>query len=537
MRSVVGRSFTTMKRVTLQTKILGLIIGLVVSVTILLAGIISYIESEETEQSIGNRALTVATSVSFMPSVKEAFALDDPAAVIQPLAEKIREKVGAEYIVIGNSDSIRYAHPDEKKLGKRMVGGDNSRALIKGEYYTSRAVGSLGPSLRGKAPIFNDKNEIIGIVSVGFMVEDIKSIIFNKLVKIGGISLIVLILGTIGGILLARNIRKDTLGLEPREIASLYRDRDAILQSVKEGIIAIDKDGYISMMNPSARKILSLDEDLKFKRIEEIIPNTEMYDVLRTGKRKNDKVMFLKNREIVVNRTPIVENDEVVGVVASFRDKTELNEMLNALSDVRRYSEDLRAQTHEFTNKLYVISGLLQLGHYNEAIELIQQESALHLNQNKVVFEQIEDKTVQAILLGKISKASEKKIDFVVDDNSSLAPVPKQIDMVKLITILGNLIDNAMEAVEDNDKKQVVFFSTDLGEDIIFEIADNGKGIVEDKVKSIFETGFSTKKDRDRGYGLASVKAVIDELGGSVIVHNQPVAGAVFSVFIPKKAG
>jgi CitB family two-component system sensor histidine kinase CitS len=526
-----------LKRVTLQTKILGLIIGLILFVTILFAGIISYMESKETEETIGNRALSVAAAVSFMPSLKEAFATDDPSSILQPLAEKIRKEVGAEYIVIGNAKGVRYAHPDKKKIGKHMVGGDNNRALVNGEYYTSRAIGSLGPSLRVKAPIFNDHGEIIGIVSVGFMSEDIKSIIFNKLVKIGSVSFLILVFGVVGGILLVRNIRKDTLGLEPHEIASLYRDREAILQSVKEGIIAIDKYGYISMMNPSAKKILSLDQDMKFRKIEDIIPNTEMYNVLKSGDRNSDEVMTLKNKEIVVNRTPIIEKGETIGVVASFRDKTEINDMLNALSDVRKYSEDLRAQTHEFTNKLYVLSGLLQLGHYDEAIELIQQESMLHVQQSNAVFEQIKDKTVQAILLGKISKASEKKIDFAIDDNSSLGIVPRHIDMAKLITILGNVIDNAMEAVEENDTKQVSFFTTDLGEDIIFEIADNGKGITEDMMDTIFETGYSTKAMFDRGYGLASVKTVVEELGGSIVVHNQPEAGAVFSVFIPKKGG
>lgn len=524
-----------MKRISLQTKILGLIISLVLFVTILLAGILSYIESEDTKESIGNRALNVATAISFIPEIKQALETNDPAGIIQPLAEQIRKKVGAEYIVIGNSQSIRYAHPDINKLGKRMVGGDNARALVDGEYYISKAVGSLGPALRGKAPIFNVQGDIIGIVSVGFMVKDIKSIVLNKLMKISGIALAVLVFGIFGGVMLARNIRKDTLGLEPQEIASLYRDRNAILHSIKEGVIAIDKQGYISMMNPSARKILSLDHDMRFKKVEEVIPNTQLYQVLKTGVRKNDEEMHINHREIIVNRTPIIEDGEVVGVVASFRDKTEINEMLHALSDVRKYSEDLRAQTHEFTNKLYVLSGLLQLGHYDEAIELIQQESDLHVNQNKVVLTQIKDKTVQAILLGKISKASEKKINFVVDDNSSLEIVPKQIDPVKLIMVLGNIIDNALEAVKDSETGQVTFFTTDLGKDIVFEIADNGNGIPEDTMTHIFNTGFSTKSESDRGYGLATVKETVDELSGVIEVHNQPGGGAVFSVFIPKK--
>ncbi|ASN04652.1 ATP-binding protein [Virgibacillus necropolis] len=523
-----------MKTVSLQTKILGLIITLVLLVTIFLTGIIAYIESEETSENIGKRALQVATTISFMPSIRNAYKLDQPQTVIQPIAEKIRKKVGAEFIVIGNAESIRYSHPDEWKLGKRMVGGDNARALVQGEYYTSRAIGSLGPSLRGKAPIFNEQGTIIGIVSVGFLVEDIKSIVFDKLVKISSISLAVLFFGILGGVLLARNIRKDTMGLEPHEIASLYRDRNAILLSIKEGIIAIDNKGYITMMNHSAKSILGFTDDNQLKKIEDVFHNTKMYEVLKSGIGNKDEEMILRDRTVIVNRTPITEDNEVVGVVASFRDKTEINEMLNALSEVRRYSEDLRAQTHEFTNKLYVLSGLLQLKHYDEAIELIQKESAFHLNQNKVVLEQIKDKTVQAILLGKISKASEKKVDFLIDENSSLNVVPKNIDMIKLITILGNLIDNAFEAVENNTLKKVTFFATDIGTDIIFDISDNGVGIAEENIDTIFETGFSTKQAFDRGYGLASVKDIVEELHGGIEVSNQNDGGAVFSVFIPK---
>lgn len=524
-----------MKLVNLQTKILGLIITLILLVTIFLVGIIGYLESQQTAENIGQRALHVATTLSLMPSIKSAFKLDKPEEVIQPITERIREKVGAEFIVVGNAESIRYSHPDVRKLGKHMVGGDNTRALIDGKYYTSKAIGSLGPSLRGKAPIFNEQEEIIGIISVGFMVEDIKKIVFNKLVKISSISLLVLAFGIIGGILLARNIRKDTMGLEPYEIASLYRDRNAILLSIKEGIIAIDKKGYITMMNHSAKNILGFSDDNRMKKIEDVFPNTKMYDVFGSGIGNKDEEMVLNDRTVIVNRTPITENNEVVGVVASFRDKTEVNEMLNALSEVRIYSEDLRAQTHEFTNKLYVLSGLLQLEHYDEAIELIQKESAFHLNQNKVVLEQIKDKTVQAILLGKISKASEKKVDFDIDENTSLDVVPSHIDMTKLITILGNLIDNAFEAVENNPAvKQVTFFATDLGADIVFDISDNGTGIGEEKMAHLFETGFSTKQAFDRGYGLASVKEVVDELNGGIEVYNQDDGGAVFSIFIPK---
>lgn len=522
-------------KVSMQTKLLGLIISLLLFVIILLTGIYAYLESNQTEEKMGQLALQVATTVSLMPVIKGAFDTADPSTIIQPISERIRKKVGAEFIVVGNKKSIRYSHPDKWKIGKKMVGGDNARALIGGEYYTSKAIGSLGPSLRGKAPILDEDGKIIGIVSVGFLMEDIQTAIFNKFVKISFFAFLVLLLGVLGSILLARNIRKDILGLEPREIASLYRERSAILLSIKEGIIAIDDKGLITMMNPSALKMLGIKENPINQPIDKVFSNTKMHRVLKSGVNETDQEMILNDKVVIVNRTPIFEKDEVVGVVASFRDKTEVKEMVNTLSEVRKYSEDLRAQTHEYTNKLYVLSGLLQLGHYQEAIDLIQLESAIHHNQNRILFEQIHDRKVQAILLGKLGKASEKKVAFIIDENSSLQPLPQHIDISKLIAILGNLIDNAFEAVQQNPAKEVSIVATDIGNDIVFEIVDNGRGIKPNEMPDIFQKGYSTKLGIDRGYGLAIVKEVIEELSGSIEVQNQKGGGTVFSVFIPKK--
>ena len=524
-----------MKRISLQTKISVLITGLLLFITILLTTSFSYIDLKQTEKEIGVRALQIASTISLMPTIRSAFSTSNPEEVIQPIAKEIQEFVDAEFIVIGNADSIRYAHPDEEKIGKKMVGGDNDRALINGEYYTSKADGSLGPSLRGKAPIFDDDGNVIGIVSVGFMVEDIRSIIFRQVLKMSGAALVVLLLGLVGGVLLARNIRKETFGLEPHQIASLYRDRSAILSSIKEGIIAIDKDGNINMMNESAQKLLKLPKKYTFKKIEDIVPDTKMYDVLTSGEPMRDDEMVLNNIPVIVNRTPIKGKDgKVEGVVASFRDKTEINEMLATLSEIRRYSEDLRAQTHEYTNKLYVLSGLLQLEYYEEAIALIQRESEMHGSQHKVLLDQVKDKTVQAILLGKISKASEKKIKFSIDPNTFLHEIPEHVDIGKLITILGNLLDNAIEAVQFTDVKQVTFFATDVGEDIIFEVADSGSGIGDEDSMRVFERGYSTKEMEYRGFGLSIVKDTVTELGGAIEFHNQASGGAVFSVFLPK---
>ncbi len=521
------------RKFSLQTKILTLVISLLFLVTFSITAISSYMEWNQVKDHVGQRALDVATSISLMPEVIDAFDDENPSETIQPIAESIREKVGSEFIVVGDTNSIRVAHPDENKIGKKMVGGDNDQALIDGEYYKSEAVGSLGPSLRGKAPIFSESGDIIGIVSVGFMIEDIQGMIFDRLKELFILSVIMLVLGAIGGIFLTKSIRKDILGLEPHEIVSLYRDRKAVLRSVKEGIIAVDEQGMITILNHSARQMLGLDERAKHRHIDDVLPNTKMQEVLQGGEPDIDEEITWRDRHFIVNRTPLYENGEVVGVVASFRDKTELQQMINTLSEVKSYSEDLRAQTHEFTNKLYVLSGLLQLGHYQEAIDLIQEESYFHQQQTKSLIDNIKDEPVQAILLGKLGKASEKKIDFTVDENSSLSRLPEHLTASKLVTILGNLFDNAMDAVAGQKEKRVGFFTTDLGNDVIFEVSDNGPGIELEKQSQIFDRGFSTKESENRGYGLSIVEDIVEELQGT-ISFNSDETGTVFTVYLPK---
>ncbi|HLR63647.1 MAG TPA: sensor histidine kinase [Lentibacillus sp.] len=524
---------TRLRNVSLQTKILTLIISLILVVIILLSGTYIVLEKKQTEESTSSWALQVSKTVSFMPSVKEAFKDSNPSSSLQSIAENVRLQVGAEYVVIANAEGIRYSHPDSSLLGKPMSGNDNYRALIFGQYYTSQSESALGPALNGNSPIFDNHGNIMGVVSVGYLLEDIHTEIYQKIWDISKISLIVLFLGAIGGIMLTKNIRKDTLGLEPFEIANLYRERSAILHSIKEGVIAIDQNGLITMMNETASDMLGVYNNYLHKPIETILPNTLMYRVLESGKNEQNQEMYLNDRWVIVNREVIKENGQVIGAVASFRDKTEIKEMVETISEVRQYSEDLRAQTHEYTNRLYVLSGLIQLGQYQEAVDMIQTELKINNTQNHILFDQIEDSKVQAILLGKIGKASENKISFSIDENSSLNTLPDHIDISSLIAILGNIIDNAFEAVESTEEKEVTLFATDMGNDIIFEVADSGEGI--DESKHLFKKGFSTKQSGNRGYGLTILQDTVNSLGGSLEIKNHKSKGAIVTVFIPKQ--
>ncbi|MGC4377868.1 sensor histidine kinase [Fictibacillus sp. Mic-4] len=525
--------------VSLQTKILGLIITLLLFVIILLTGIFAYFESTETKDETKKLALQTAKTVSLMPAVKEELQSNPSSTEIQTIAEQIREQAGAASVIVTNRDGICYSYPDSDQIGKTIQHKDDFKALVFGGNYVTESTGEMGPAIRGKAPIivdFGNYKKVMGVVTVEFLKKDLHNNIANKITKIILFSSFVLGLGIIGGVYLAKSIRKDTLGLEPYEIAALFRERSAILLSIREGIISIDQKGLITMMNTSAKEMLGLEKDAINQPIETVFPQSTMKKVLETGVIEKNIEMELKDKIVIVNSMPIIENGRIVGVVASFRDKTELKKMIDTLSEVRKYSEDLRAQTHEFTNKLYVLLGLLELGHYDEAIEMIKTESTIHQNQNRILFEQIHDAKVQAILLGKLGKASEKKINFTLDPNSSIEPLPPHIGVSQLVTIIGNLIDNAFEAVAKQGKKEVLFFITDVGNDIVIEVVDNGPGISDEQIETIFKKGFSMKGP-NRGYGLSNVKEAIDELEGTIEVSNQKDHGAIFTVFIPKKIG
>ncbi|WP_404451554.1 sensor histidine kinase [Virgibacillus necropolis] len=528
--------------VSLQTKILGLIISLVLFVVILLTGIFAYIEYKETQEQTKQLALQTAKTVSFMPTIKEAFLSKQSSADVQRIAEQVRVQVGAASVIVSNRNETMYSHPNPEEIGKKILGDDNYKALVFGGYYNSEYSGRLGAVIRGKAPIFIDKGKykkLVGVVTVGFSKEKIQSMLLKNLLQSGLFALLVIVLGITGSVFLARNIKKDTLGLEPYEIASLYRERNATLLAIKEGVLAIDDAGNITMLNNSAKELLGLTEQAIRQPIEKYLPNTGMLEVLQTGVKEKDREMVINDKAIIVNRTPVIENGGIVGVVSSFRNKTEIQDMINTLSEVRMYSEDLRAQTHEFTNKLYVLSGLLQLGKYDEAIDMIQEESTVHKDQNRILFDQIHDSNVQAILLGKISKASEKKVNFSIDENSSLQTLPEHMGISQLATMIGNIIDNAFEAVESSNKNNemnVSFFAIDMGHDVLFEVSDSGVGITEDQMDHLFKTGFSMKGNKNRGYGLANVQKVVEDLNGDIEITNRNEGGTIFTIFLPKEA-
>lgn len=491
------------------------------------------------EDQVGNRALSVAESVARIPELANAFALNDPAAVINPLVAPIQEATGAEFIVVGNREEIRYAHPDAEKIGQKMIGEDNERALKYGESYLSEATGSLGRSLRAKVPVYLN-GEIVGVVSVGFLVNDIQTIIKSYNSYIWVVLFVIAITAIIGSVMIASYIKKLLFGLEPEQIAHLLLQKETILQSTHEGIIAVNQNGMVTMINHAAQKLLfgqAIDsKQYEGKSIDTLAGVQPLIPFLQDPSEQMDKEMMIGKTTVFANKMPIYFEGLFMGTVFTFRNKTEIDLLTKELKTVREYANALRAQTHEFANKLYMILGLLQLNKKEEAIDYIKKESSLQKKWIHLLIQQVTDPMVSGLLLGKLNQAAELNIDITIQEESRLAAKLNEQQREALLTAIGNLLDNAMDAVKNNppSQRKIAIFLTDIGHDILFEIEDSGEGIPEPYVQSIFDQGFTSKEGEHRGFGLALTKQLIESVNGELYLEHGDLGGASFVLSIPK---
>lgn len=519
---------------SIQARLSLLVTVLLIFLVSLIGALFSDFVSNILTEQVGRKAVEVAHSVALHPAVREGLQAEDSSRV-QQVAEKIRAATGAEFIVVGNRRGIRLSHPDPNKIGRPFVGGDLRSALEEGRSYASQAVGTLGPSLRGIVPVRGSDGTIQGFVAVGYLLSNIETMIRSQQREILGYVAVMLVFGMVGAAVIARGLKAAIFGLEPHEIATLFQERNAIIGAIREGIIAVDGSGRLTLMNQASRSYLGegagTEEAMRGRRLGEICRCAELESALVEKTQLLDREMELAGRPMVVNVLPLAE-----GAVASFRPKDELDRLSRELSRMQEYSELLRAQTHEYSNKLHTIAGLIQIGAHNEALELVMTEASGYQELIRTLADAVPDPVVAGIILGKFNRARELKVDMRLDPASSLADLPASIEREHLVTIFGNLLDNAFEAVrEAGGRKEVHLFFTDLGNDLIIEVEDSGYGVASDMADRLFEKGATTKTFSGRGMGLFLVRRALDDLGGQITFSASELGGALFTVSIPKK--
>lgn len=486
--------------------------------------------------STARKVQTIAAETARDTQIIAAFDAEIPSAAIQPIAERIRVLSSASYVVVFNMDAVRYSHPQPDRLGKRFVGGDEERAL-RGESYVSKATGTLGLSIRAFAPIRKATGEQIGVVSVGMLIQDLDQETRRIGVILGTAAGVSLALGLFGAAALSNNIKKTIFGLEPVEIATLLEERNVIISSIKEGIVAVDRNGRIILINDNAKLLLKLEGDCEGRPITEAIPDTKLMDVVETGESHVDEEQVLNQTVLLVNRIPLISRGQVIGAVATFRDLSEIRTLAEELTEVRRYTDALRAQHHEFLNKLHVVSGLLQLQRHDDAVRFIVKTVSLQQQVFDILRKRIAVPDVAALILAKMNEAEESNIEFSLAEDTRL-PALKSEAVPSVVTIVGNLLQNAVEALRRSGRDgKRIDLSFRLSDDALeIRVADNGEGIPEGEADRIFDRGVTTKASHgNMGLGLSLVRMHARALGGDVAAEPRR-GGAEFFVRLDRGA-
>lgn len=518
----------------LQGKIILLVCGVVGLALLVTNWLISRSIEIDIQNGIGRQAISIARMVAQSSVVVEGLSGLRDTAEIQRYANQNMEAANVQFIVVIDMEGFRRSHPDPEKVGEHFVGGDEVAALTGNEYF-SVAQGTLGYSLRAFTPVIGPEGNQVGVVAVGILMNYVQQAVGQARRILVLSTILGLLVGVIGAVLLAGNIKRTLFGLEPEIIAKRLQERSAMLQSVREGIIAVNRNGILTLMNEEAKRLLGLagiQDDPIGRPVNDYVPNTRMLEVIESGKAELDQEQDFYGVAVFTNRLPVVVDGKIVGAIATFRDKTEVKRLAEELTGVRDYVEALRAQSHEFMNQLHVILGLVQLESYDLLPSYINRIASDHQAEVSFVGKRIRDPVLAGFILSKLSLAREQDVRMQLS-TQSYVPEPQDEETAhELVTIIGNLVENAFDAVRNMPYKEVELYVYCQSGLLYMEVSDTGEGVPEQLGEKIFEKGVSSKAD-NRGFGLYLVHRSLERLHGSICFAARPEGGTLFKAQIP----
>lgn len=430
-----------------------------------------------------------------------------------------------------------YANSDFEKLEKTNVQGLSEMASIQNKEILEDKVESFGKLIISFVVIRDEKEEPIGFIMGKVLTRNIKIARYEIIITLILVILSGLLIGSVGSLIISNSVKESLLGYEAEQISKLFIQKQEVLDSLDDGIIAVDENLKVTFYNKGALNILKIAEDIIGEKIINIIPNSNLYQLFEDGEPQYNKEMIINNTIVIVNRIPIKNKEKIIGGVAIFRDKTEITKLAEEVTGVKQVIEALRANNHEFMNKLHVILGLIQIGETEDAKRYIINQTKEQQQKVSLVMNKIEDSTIAALMLGKISRAKEMGVELYIDSNSNLKKRHERVNSHALVTIIGNLLENAIEAVSisDKEKREVNIFIREDSSCILIDVKDTGVGISKENFPNVFNDGFSTKGE-NRGKGLALLKQIVENLNGSIEVVSNVNEGCQFKVYISKEA-
>ncbi len=490
------------------------------------------------------RALAVAQSLASQPGLQQAVLADSrqprgigPHGAVQGMAMAAMHSTTAAFVVVTNDHGIRLSHRTPRLIGTPVWYHDpeprSSEPFRTGRVWMGVQPGTLGVEATGKAPMFSH-GKLIGQVGVGFLTTTVAGKLAQTLPELAAYFLAVLAVGVLAALGLSRRLKRQTFGLELGEIAGLLQEREAMLHGIREGVLGYDKNERIVLANDFAQQLLGLPPEFVGRPLRQLLPPGRLADVVTGEIDGSDLLVLQGERVLVANRMPIRhEHRHHLGWVVTFQDRTESESLKRELDDAIGLTETLRAQSHEFANRLHTLVGLVELGRYSEAVQFVTDVSAARAEFTDRLQAAIGEPKLAALILAKVSLADERDVTLSVMDDSHVGSGIS--DVSEVLTVVGNLIDNAIDAAaQAPGPRWVELTILAVEHDLLVRVRDSGHGVPQDMRDAIFMDGVTTKSSvtgARRGLGLALVRRVVESRGGMISVGHD--GGAVFTAVLP----
>jgi two-component system, CitB family, sensor kinase len=503
---------------------------IIVGFLVVAGAVLAYLDvADRTEDSTRDEVVSVALTIADMPAVVDAVEATDPSAILQPFTDRVLAHTSIDFITIMDPTGKRYTHPDPRRIGEQFLG--HTEAALAGHVFTETYAGTLGPSVRAVVPI-RDEQRIVGLVSVGVKLDTIAGQVSDRLLLLVLVAFGTLVVGMTGTYLVSRRLARQTHGLGPAEVGRRLEYHEAILHTVREGLLLVDQAGRVTLCNDGACELLDLNGEVEGKALTELGLPAEMVASMAPNRTTLDEIHLTERRVLVVNSAPVRSGDLTQGSVVTLRDHTDLQALTGELDSVRGFAESLRSQAHEAANRLHTVVSLVELGRYDEAVEFATAELALAQQLTDRVVDAVSEPVLAALLLGKAAEANERGAELVITPETEIddAVLGGTLAPRDVVTVLGNLIDNALDAALEGGGPPKVFVTarTEAGE-LVLRVEDTGEGLSAGEVA--FDRGWSTKAD-GRGLGLALVRQAVRRGGGTIEVSRGD-RGAVFTARLP----
>ncbi|WP_411084161.1 ATP-binding protein [Streptomyces sp. cmx-18-6] len=526
------RRFGWPQRVFSQVLLMQL--AIITGVTVLVTGLFLAPLSAQLDDEAMRRALAIAGSTAARPELAEDLRTTRPSArgPVQSAAERVRRATGAEYVVVMDRRGVRWSHPEAGRIGE-VVSTDPGEAL-RGRSVMEIDSGTLGRSARGKVPLYGSpgSSEVVGAVSVGIEYDSVRARLLSAIPGLLAYAGGALAVGALAAYLISRRLQRQTHDLAFSDISALLTEREAMLHSIREGVVALDGTGRIRLLNDEAQRLLGLGPGATGRPVDEVLDGGRTADVLAGRVVGDDLLTVSGSRVLLANRMPTDDG----GAVVTLRDRTELEHLGRELDSTTGLIDALRAQDHEHANRLHTLLGLLELEMHEDAMEFVTEVVGVHRATAEQVTEKVRDPLLAALLVGKATVAAERGVALRVTPGTLLPD--RVVDPRGLVTVVGNLVDNALDAAAGSPDARIEVGLRAQGRTVVLRVRDSGPGIPPEQYAAIFTEGWSTKDlpaHGKRGLGLPLVRRLAERQGGGVGVDAaEEGGGAVFTVVLPE---